>query len=130
MTESGQSGDHPKNTPSLATVEPIVVDDAYKRACRDAYARGYQAAIKVIRAVAEQLRDETKYRFAKNDRVKLSTVGIEILTSDNRRLSMPADRNGTVVYNSRNPQSKVAVRWDGMKTPQYISTVLLERADD
>ena len=68
-------------------------------------------------------------KFVKGDRMKLSAEGIQSLIRAQGRMYMPADRSGTVAYNSLE-QNGIAVRWDGTKTPQYIVPNLLERSND
>jgi hypothetical protein len=101
-------------------------------------------------AVVQQLRDEihaepiagnndsatANRKFIKGDRVKLSAKTIEELRRtpgwqpwQSPGCYMPKDRSGTVAHNSRE-ENGLAVRWDGTKTPQYISTDLLEPSDD
>jgi hypothetical protein len=110
-----------------------------------AYADQYQFS---VQAVVQQLRDEihsapiasihptmTTPQFGKGDRVKLSAKRIKTLRhSPGSPVSSPwwrmrTNRSGTVAHNSRE-ENGVAVIWDGTKTPQYISSELLERSDD
>ena len=54
MTDTKNPADSPGTTPSLNTIDPLVSDEAYKDACRDAYDRGYQDAMELIRAKVEE----------------------------------------------------------------------------
>jgi hypothetical protein len=74
----------------------------------------------------------TTANFAKGDRIRLSAKAIKLYQNSpiNRPWwRIPTKRSGTVAYNSRK-QNGVAVIWNGTKTPQYISSGLLERSDD
>jgi hypothetical protein len=77
--------------------------------------------------VVAQLREEIHRRpgaveFAKGDRVKLSSKGIQVMPR------MDEHRSGTIVFTPR--QGKwVAVCWDGTHGQRYIDPDLLERSD-
>jgi hypothetical protein len=66
----------------------------------------------------------TTHTFAKGVRVKLSLEGMHIFAPARR----PADRRGIVACNPL--KDSVAVKWDGMKSVQYLSRNFLERSDD
>lgn len=135
MPESDHLNDGPENTASHAIVVTRDRLDTYSRACRGAYERGYQDAIKQILSAVEQLRDDIHRnptantdptpmmrKFAKGERVQLSPRGIQNFPR------WPADLRGTVAHNSS--KRCIPVKWDGMKTAQYLYRNLLEPADD
>jgi hypothetical protein len=66
----------------------------------------------------------TTHTFSKGDRVKLSLEGIHIFAPARR----PAGRRGIVACNPL--KDAVAVKWDGLKSVQYLSRNFLERYDD
>jgi uncharacterized protein with PIN domain len=61
MPESDHLNDGPENTTSRAIVITRDRLDTYNRACRAAYERGYQDAIKQSLSVVKQLREEKRF---------------------------------------------------------------------